>query len=598
MRVCLGFGWVALGAGRRAFPDPGTGRVRRAGALSGAALLLLWLAALPPFLSGQERGDCEIPRHEGWESFTTSTGYRIIHYRFPTITCGGGVRITADSAVVYEQTHFTQLFRNVEFREGETHLTAWQAHYFTEERLLRAWGSPVLTREDEGSVIRGDTMELHRAGPGRPGDQLTVTGRRPSATLYPAYRPSADDSTSRPPADTLDVSPDSAVALPDSALSPPPAEPAPRTPYEIEARRIFLEGDGYFLATGAVTIRRDSLNARADSVEYEEGLGALLLDGEAWVKTSSTELTARSIQLEIPQDEIREALAREEAVLVGENLRLLAPVIRLYFAEGALQRLVAVGDPALDSLSEDELLQRPPHPQAQALGLGRFPLRPYAVAEEYLLTADSIEVALPGDILEELWAVGEARGESMARDSLFTAAAPALFQRDWMEGDTIIAAFAPVPDSLPVSEEEAAPPPPVRRPDPDSTRVPPDRDPLTEGAGGSGGDSSDSSYRLERLMARGSAKSFYRMEATDSAAVAEGKPALHYVVGEEITIFMVEGEVDRMEVKGKTEGIHLEPVPEGQRGGGGQLPASVSPDGSGVPRDRAALRPRVGGGEP
>ena len=37
-------------------------------------------------------------------------------------------------------------------------------------------------------------------------------------------------------------------------------------------------------------------------------------------------------------------------------------------------------------------------------------------------------------------------------------------------------------------------------------------------------------------------------------------PAVHYVVGEEITITMVAGEVDAMEVVGQSRGIHLEPL--------------------------------------
>jgi hypothetical protein len=37
-------------------------------------------------------------------------------------------------------------------------------------------------------------------------------------------------------------------------------------------------------------------------------------------------------------------------------------------------------------------------------------------------------------------------------------------------------------------------------------------------------------------------------------------PAVHYVVGQEITIHMFEGEVEAMEVLGQTRGVHLEPL--------------------------------------
>ena len=38
-------------------------------------------------------------------------------------------------------------------------------------------------------------------------------------------------------------------------------------------------------------------------------------------------------------------------------------------------------------------------------------------------------------------------------------------------------------------------------------------------------------------------------------------PAIHYVTGDEITIIMDEGEADRLEVQGRTRGLHLEPLP-------------------------------------
>jgi hypothetical protein len=95
-------------------------------------------------------------------------------------------------------------------------------------------------------------------------------------------------------------------------------------------------------------------------------------------------------------------------------------------------------------------------------------------------------------------------------------------------------------------------------------------------------DSTAGEYRLERLVARGNARSFYRLPASDTTAAAESEggavgPAFHYVIGSEITILMSQGEVERMEVTGMTRGIHLEPAirrrPEGGQGrdvGGGQ----------------------------
>ncbi len=634
--------------------------------------LALVLALTPGPMRGQVGGDCEVPRHNGFVTISLSNGSRITYFSSPTIVCGGNTRISADSAVVYEATNYTQLFRHVVFEDGESRLTADQAHYFDQERRLRAWGQVILRDLEEGSIIRGDTMVLLRAGPGRPEDELTVLGTRPRATLYPTRQPIPADSAgleeggglepSRPdtsvavppdtsglrppdtarvvppdtsavgppdtamvalprdtsavrlpdtamasPPDTGAVSPrdTSAVRLPDTAVvSPPdtgavasrdtsaarvpdtvmvapPARGAPlpppasrgrsapvsqedRTPYEVQARRMFLEGSRYFRAVGAVTVTRDSVNAEADSLEYDETAGALFLARDARMKTGAYDLSANTIRLDIPQDEIRGVLAREDALLEGQDLWLLAPAIHLLLDQGKVQRLSAMGEPQADSVAAEEAeaprRQGPGRllpPQLREKGIEEFPERPHALAEDFLLWADSLEVIAPEETLDEVWAIGNARGESMARDSLNTPDTPELIRRDWLEGDTIVAIFVPA----------------------DSAQGP-------EGA-----EADSASYRLDRLVARVGARSLYRLAATDSTQApdstravdraAEGEEAgeermaIHYVTGDEITIVMKEGEVERMEVAGDTHGIHMEPVAEGRRG--------VVPDTTAVP---------------
>ena len=91
-------------------------------------------------------------------------------------------------------------------------------------------------------------------------------------------------------------------------------------------------------------------------------------------------------------------------------------------------------------------------------------------------------------------------------------------------------------------------------------------------------DSTDGEYQLQKLVAMGNARSFYRLPASDTTAAAEEVgPSFHYVIGQVITILMSHGEVEKMEVTGATRGIHLEPVirrkpgekPEGGEGGEG-----------------------------
>ena len=324
-------------------------------------------------------------------------------------------------------------------------------------------------------------------------------------------------------------------------------------------------------------------------MEYDGEAGSLFLSRDAGLNTADFDLTARDIRMDIPQDEIREIEARHEAFLEGEDLQLLAPTILMFMNEERLDRLVAIRDPVLDSLPEEMLLQRPPHEGAQARGFSQFPLQPHAYSQEFLLLGDSIEVEAPENVLKQVKAMGRGRGESLTGDSLNTEGTPPLVRRDWLEGDTIIAIFSPtggstepgrMPDSLP-----EIPPPPER-----------------ERGGASGPEADSSRYELDRLIAQGGARSLYRMSPSDSVGAEEegeeSRLAIHYVVGDEITIFMAEGEVDRMEVKGQTRGIHLEPVkPKRAQGGVVDEERALSPGSAALPDTTSSSRP-PGGGEP
>jgi len=595
---------------------------------------------------------------------TLANDDRLFFFKAPTIRCPGGVRISADSARVYEATQYNQLWGNVVFRDEASRLTADQAQYFANQRRLVAQGNTVLTDLENGSVIRGDNLTLIRAGPDQPEDFLNVTGRRPHATLYPA-RPTAEvDSVEAvevepdtlgvsAPADTtvgMALSPDSggvARLLPDSsgvglqppdslgpggvasdsggvarlspdsalvALEPPdsvrpvaarpdsggvarmapdsgavavqpevqtaPAPPAPvaeadRVPYEIDAQRFLLQGSRFFRAAGSVVVTRDSLRAVADSLEYDKELGALFLSQDASVTSARTDLAAKSIRLDIPQDEVREAQAEGDAVLEGEDLTLLAPHVTLFFTEGRMERLAASRDAEADSAfaemddaaRERERLRRGAPPlRARELGFSEFPRRPYALAQDFILEGDSLEVSAPEEILQEVRAMGQARGEASGRDTLNTEDTPELIRRDWLEGDTIVAIFRPAADSV-----EGAEGPSV-----EGAEGPP----LEGRVENLEADSAGPNYQLEELVARGRARSMYRMAPSDSVVAEEpGRVAIHYVVGDEITITLnSEGEAERMEVKGQTRGIHLEPI----RGAGVKKDTLSVPDTSQV----------------
>ena len=168
----------------------------------------------------------------------------------------------------------------------------------------------------------------------------------------------------------------------------------------------------------------------------------------------------------------------------------------------------------------------------------------------------------------------------MIQDSLTTPDTPPLIARDWLEGDTIVAFFGEKSDSLLATDR------PLLERHPDAVDTPADQ----------------ADYRLEQLVARVGARSMYRMAPSDSTLAAEGERlAIHYVIGDEITIILnEEGEAERMEVIGQTRGIHLEPLPPK----GEPVDTLTVPDTSGVRRGgrgpgqaRSEVGPfRAGGG--
>ncbi|MCK5650842.1 MAG: hypothetical protein KAJ42_05685, partial [Gemmatimonadetes bacterium] len=336
-----------------------------------------------------------------------------------------------------------------------------------------------------------------------------------------------------------------AVLAPVEAEEPAAVPDTSRVPYDIVANRIYLEGSQYLRATGTVEITRDSLEAFADSVEYDRRAGRLFMRGAARIKEATYDLTASTVSLLLPGEEIREVVAREDAVLTAEQVLLRAPQIHVYLTEGVMDRLVALDHTDTDSATDTEV---PTEGQVVEPSEEEDlpPTRPEALAEDFLLIADSIEVLSPGEVLQQVFAAGDARGESMARDSINTEDTPEMIRRDWVEGDTIIATFVPVSG--------------------------------TDARGGdfAPADTTRKAYELERLVARVNARSLYRLEASDTTAAAvtdtmaaavtdttmaeeEERLAVHYVTGSTIIIHLKDGEVDRMEVE-DAKGIHMEPI--------------------------------------
>jgi len=222
-----------------------------------------------------------------------------------------------------------------------------------------------------------------------------------------------------------------------------------------------------------------------------------------------------TITMNLPDDQIDEIEARGRAHLLADDIEMRAPVIRLVFREEELERVFGVRRAVEEGLAPviaGDLEYASSGNRAQ----------PEVLAEDFRLTGDSIEAYLPGGELERVFAAGTARGVSSARDSLNTSATDELFRDDWISGDTIIATFS----SVSVDPGD---------PGPDGVEL-----------------AEPSEPQLDLLIALGQggqAKTYYRA-APDSTTTTAGPPPLdlHYVTGDEVRLYMKDGEVERMEV--------------------------------------------------
>ncbi len=539
------------------------------------------------------------------------------------------------------------------------------------------------------AAMESDSAEVVDPAEAPPGDAAPVSDSvlAGDSTGTAAGAAAEDPVDSTAPVDSTQVAADTPVPPVDSAAveaggeevappDPPPPDTTP-VPYDVDAERIYLSGADYMLATGNAELYNDEFRALADSIEYREATGRLFLRGTAprvFGYGAEYVLSGDAVDLDMGGNEIA---ARGDAALSGSEIDLTAPEVRVLMRDGVLDRIVAmnerppetelpgppggVGGPSGDSAAataaaseeqatDDVRVESAEPALGEAIALGEEPApgdadalrattgengdsaaalppaRPRAVAETFELEGDSIDVLAPNEVLERVVAVGDARGESLARDSLNTDDTPEIARSDWVSGDTIIAVFRPVvPDTSTGTGTE-----------PDSS----------EAAGG---------YQLDRLEARGEAASLYRMtpsgdgaegegegdeagegdeeavdeplqpaaagEETDEQAAqeavagdeisgesageattdedpdaqeptgegggedtaAEPEPdsrlALHYVRGNLITIFMQDGEVTSVIVEGNARGVQLEPL------------VASPPDTAAAPTDTTAAPP-------
>lgn len=476
-------------------------------ALAPAICAAALVATAPGAARAQPSGCSVLAGTRDINNLSTNRG-AVTHMSRPRLRCNDGRYIEADSLVYFQASRFTNMLGRVVFRTDGRELRSATARYFEDIGRLEADSAVELRDLAQGTVITGEELLYLRAGPQRPEERLTVTGGRPRALLYPRR-------------DTL------------RADAPPPTDSV--TPYEVVADEIYLVGDQYFQAQGSVGVVRDSLLAFSDSLNYDQVGGSLELTGEpARVVQGELDLRGRDLRILLPGDVVEEVVAREEAVLTTDSLDVEAPFIRIFMAEGALDRLVAAVPRTPGATGPARApATRPVAPGAPAgqggdPGAGEEvpePVRARATSSTLTMEADSLDVIAPGERIERMTAVGRARAVSTVRDTLNTPDTPESILHDWIEGDTVKAAFTAMPSTA---------------------------------------DPSGSEIVLESLEARLNARSLYRLEPdsiqrADSTAF-RGRLPVNYTEATGILLFFDQGKVTRMEWEGLQRGIQLQPA--------------------------------------
>ncbi|MGH7474677.1 MAG: hypothetical protein ACRELD_00160 [Longimicrobiales bacterium] len=396
------------------------------------------------------------------------------------VTCTDGVVVEADSAVNLQDLREWYLIGDVHYMDQEKTLTAGWVHYQTAQRYLQGRDDVVVSDQQTGSLVRGEQLQYFRQSPERDTARVLVGGGRPHAELRDRTEPGA---------------------LPDTSA-----------PTLVDANVIELIGDDAFRAFGDVELTRGEIHGTGAEAHYDGVTNRLVLIRDAAVEGEGYDLSADQIEAELTDaDRIEQVRALGHGHLISGEADLRAPELRVFFADGVAQRLIALGaartTAAADSIGQAILT-------SQALRL----------------VGDSIDATAADQRLDSLYAVGAAYGEQLA-DSV-PADLPAVLHRDWARGDTIRAYFTAVVDSIASAAADSV-----------VTRT-----------------------TVERMIVAAAtedepAQTVYRAREADSPAAEP--PSINYMLAMRIEILLRDGQVSSVRAEGPVQGLQLQPMTTG-----------------------------------
>ncbi|TVP77270.1 MAG: hypothetical protein EA352_03975 [Gemmatimonadales bacterium] len=517
--------------------------------LGGLVALVLHMGAPAP-AAGQALGadlgtDCELERFREIEAreAVPGSGRRITRVSRPLLVCPNNVRIQADSAVIYEETGRSEMIGSVRFRSPERELDADLADWYEGDSRLFARGNVRFRDTERDTEIRGDTLNYLEQRPGRPEDELTVWGSRPTASLVPSTEPGA-------------------------------------RPFQVTANRLRLQGERFFWGDGEAELERDDLTARADSLVWDQSQEQLVLNQDAFLEQEGTEAEGDRINLILRQEVVESLRIRGSGQLRREGVLTLGQEIDVDFQEEQVTSLAARGEARLQTDEYDlagddiqvELDEEQEVRSVRSEGSGDAPAT--LETEEIFMRGLLILVPEPGDPeVRILRAEGEAWAESSAGDAPpIRVSEDWTIERDWIRGDEIEATFEPAGQaSAPSGEDDDA----VDPADPEARMSPEE------------GEDNGPQWQLRQLVATGQAATLYRQPPDDDGPSEEEEPAddvppsdpqdpdverptpdrpawaVSYVKADRIEIRFSGGEVEELVAEGNVDGIQSEPVRSG-----------------------------------
>jgi hypothetical protein len=347
-----------------------------------------------------------------------------------------GITLRGDSAEAFPD--HKQLVSHASAQDPRFHVTADFLNYFPNDERVVGAGN-VHAQTASGSTLVGPQAVYLRAAPRiRPREQMSAVAR-PVITVVQR------DSTGK--------------------LAPP---------LTVIADHVFMDGDSLIYGGGQVEITRPAdnlkdtaLTATGDSAFIDQGTERMRLMRNPKVvgkRDHPFTLTGTLIEMFSSNKKLSRVLSRGNAKAVSDSMTLTSDTIDLRVRNDLLQRAFA-----WSSIN-----------------------RAHVVSPSQNMIADSLDVLMPAQELQNVRALRKAFAQGRPDTSKFKISAPDT--TDWLRGDTIVAHF-----------DTAA------RPPKDTSKTP----------------------RIRQLVAIGHASSLYHLAPSDTT---QHKASLNYVTARDITV--------------------------------------------------------------